>query len=881
MENRTLLSTVQASMQTFYLADSTANFIAAGGGPAVFQGTTTNVSDAVNYSDADWVSGSFALGNFGSVQFQTSAAGSQNHDYFLSVVPVVAGVSLSGLSATIYGTDGLDRPIAAPIQLPDPNGSIIPTQFYAPTSPNDGSSSLDPSVLIGQLQNVESVFRVYRDLEDQLANDVATDKDELKSEAFEGAVDAGYAHFVVAFAEALEDPLAPVALGVELFHTAEYVGELAGQALGLAYFQSTLSNQVQQSAQQLISVNAVTEELAAKTFLPTRIVVTGTSDDVGLGVTDIGGPLQHYRNDFVNLGGGHTVGTSVFSDSQGGVIASGPIDTQNFDGNLYAESTITLSQGSVYRYAAHTGPTTVVNGPDGSYLNTPTQFQFSPEADSNGSFPQGLTGFTTTGNVTMTTAPDGSQAALITEDPTSSLTTSASIPDTDVPLLVMDMRWLGDFDPNEDASFCVDFIDSNQVSTSIYQALAATPLLHSDQLVSFVVPIPAALRGETGVIQFTLNPSASDGISSSVMLGGFGFFGLPAGAVPANTTASILSDSGLPTYGDALTLAATVSAPFPDLGTPTGTVQFLIDGTVFGSPVPLIDGISTSDRIAPLGAGTHTITAIYSGDTTFLASTTDVAQIIAQAPLTVTADTQTTEHFDAVPALTYTIAGFANGDTAGVVNGSASLSTTASSSSPAGHYPITVGAGTLSAANYAFELVSGTLTVQPKILDVRLDYGSKSISLIGLNRDLPFTTISAIDILFSDNVTVSLRQLSLTGVNVPNYNFSGVTYNPSTDDATFTLPSALGVDHLMMALNAVAFAGDPTISANPFGAKFAVLPGDFNGDGVVNSQDMVGVRNEMQGTGDPTLIGWANLDGNGVVDINDYNAVRKWVGKHL
>ena len=54
----------------------------------------------------------------------------------------------------------------------------------------------------------------------------------------------------------------------------------------------------------------------------------------------------------------------------------------------------------------------------------------------------------------------------------------------------------------------------------------------------------------------------------------------------------------------------------------------------------------------------------------------------------------------------------------------------------------------------------------------------------------------------------------------------------------------------------------------------------MNDDGVVNVQDMVGVRNEMLGlTGAvPTLFG--DINGDGKVDINDYNAVRKLVGTH-
>ena len=45
----------------------------------------------------------------------------------------------------------------------------------------------------------------------------------------------------------------------------------------------------------------------------------------------------------------------------------------------------------------------------------------------------------------------------------------------------------------------------------------------------------------------------------------------------------------------------------------TGTVQFAVDGVNSGAPVSLESGRATLD-LGPLPAGTHTLTAMYSGD---------------------------------------------------------------------------------------------------------------------------------------------------------------------------------------------------------------------------------------------------------------------------
>jgi hypothetical protein len=238
--------------------------------------------------------------------------------------------------------------------------------------------------------------------------------------------------------------------------------------------------------------------------------------------------------------------------------------------------------------------------------------------------------------------------------------------------------------------------------------------------------------------------------------------------------------------------------------------------------------------------------------------------------------------------LTYSLSGFVNNENATTANvtGTVSLSTTGTSSSPAGYYPITVGTVALSAPNYDFPTsTNGTLTIQPKVLDIRVHWGSQTMSILGLKRDLPFINITAVDILFSNDVQVSSTNLSLTGVNIPSYSLGQFTYNASTHDATWNLPTALGVDRLMMALDNVTAtpqAGTgPNIALGHVSNGFSVLPGDVDGDGVVSSQDAVLVRNMFLGFGGGVVTIFGDLDGSVVVDVNDYNAVRRRVGTKL
>ncbi|MFW6867411.1 Ig-like domain repeat protein [Nocardioides sp. CPCC 206347] len=81
--------------------------------------------------------------------------------------------------------------------------------------------------------------------------------------------------------------------------------------------------------------------------------------------------------------------------------------------------------------------------------------------------------------------------------------------------------------------------------------------------------------------------------------------------------------------GDEVRFTAEVSSPTPGTGTPTGYVQFAIDGQPFGDAVELEDGSATSPVIDDLAPGNHTVTALYSGDVHFRSDLVDLTQSVA------------------------------------------------------------------------------------------------------------------------------------------------------------------------------------------------------------------------------------------------------------
>jgi hypothetical protein len=113
------------------------------------------------------------------------------------------------------------------------------------------------------------------------------------------------------------------------------------------------------------------------------------------------------------------------------------------------------------------------------------------------------------------------------------------------------------------------------------------------------------------------------------------------------------------------------------------------------------------------GTGPVAVTALQAGNSVYAAAAPVVQAFnVNKAVLSVAAVNTSVAQGAPLPTLAYTVTGFVDGDTQAVVSGSPLLTTTATSDSPIGQYPITVAVGTLSAANYTFNpVLGGTLTI--------------------------------------------------------------------------------------------------------------------------------------------------------------------------
>jgi hypothetical protein len=154
-------------------------------------------------------------------------------------------------------------------------------------------------------------------------------------------------------------------------------------------------------------------------------------------------------------------------------------------------------------------------------------------------------------------------------------------------------------------------------------------------------------------------------------------------------------------------------------GSAPPTLQPVFTGFVNGDTAATATAGSpayTTAASATAPVGTYTVYtqlgSLSSSNYILNANSTQIS--IRKALLIGTIQSVTIHRGQPIPAFTYTLSGFVNGDTqATAVSGQPILTTTATSNSPVGRYPITGTLGTLSSQNYGFIPVNGVLTILP------------------------------------------------------------------------------------------------------------------------------------------------------------------------
>ena len=254
---------------------------------------------------------------------------------------------------------------------------------------------------------------------------------------------------------------------------------------------------------------------------------------------------------------------------------------------------------------------------------------------------------------------------------------------------------------------------------------AAVPTF-SDQITGFVngqnsslvtgTPIFSTTASSTSTVAggpYTISIAAGTLSAANYTFTSFGNGSLTVNPAPLTVTAnnvSMLYGAAVPVLSDQITGFVNGQNSSLVTGTPIISTTASSTSTVAGGPYTIAVTAGT------LSAPNYSFTNLINGLLT-----------VTPAPLTVTANNASMLYGAAIPALSDQITGFVNGQNSSVVTGAPTISSTVSSTSTVagGPYPVTITAGSLSAANYEFATFqNGSLTVNPAPLTVTANNAS-------------------------------------------------------------------------------------------------------------------------------------------------------------
>ncbi|HET9407547.1 MAG TPA: Ig-like domain repeat protein [Candidatus Sulfotelmatobacter sp.] len=309
-----------------------------------------------------------------------------------------------------------------------------------------------------------------------------------------------------------------------------------------------------------------------------------------------------------------------------------------------------------------------------------------------------------------------------------------------------------------------------------------------------------------------------------------------------STTTTVSSSTNPSAFGQSVTFTAKI-APASGTATPTGTVQFVVDGSNFGTPVnvascaPSPDACATSISTSTVSVGPHSVVANYSGDGNYSASSsTTLTQTVNEASTTTTLTSSANPSVFG-QSVTFTASVTINapgtgtiptGETVTFKDGASTLGTgttnaagvatfTTSSLSVATHSVTAVYAGDTNFATSTSNTVSQVVT--------------KAATTTSITSDLSTATVVG----QSYSVSASVAVTAPGAGTIPNGDT--VTVSDGTASCTITLNSA---------------AGSCNLTSTTAGAK--TVTATYNGDQNFNGSASAGVAHTVNKANTTTAI---------------------------
>jgi hypothetical protein len=358
-------------------------------------------------------------------------------------------------------------------------------------------------------------------------------------------------------------------------------------------------------------------------------------------------------------GGGTATGTVTFLDG------STSLGTATVSSNTAQLSPSSLSVGSHPITAKYSGDTNFAASTSAAVTQTVTQATTVTTVASSlnpATFGQSVTftvtvqpsaGGTPTGTVTLV---DGGTNALANGTVSAGGTAQFTVGGLSTGSHSMTVVYAGD--ANFSASTSPALVETvNAASTTTVLSSSLDPSAF-DQSVTFTATVqPAGGTTATGAVTFmdgstalgsaTLSSNSAQLVISALTVGTHSITAVYAGTTNlsgstsaalsqvvngAATTTAVSSSANLSTFGQGVTLSATIQTAFG--GNATGTITFLDGTTSLGTATVSSNGAQLS--LSSLSAGSHSIAAKYNGDANFSGSTSAVlTQTVNQASTTI------------------------------------------------------------------------------------------------------------------------------------------------------------------------------------------------------------------------------------------------------